>query len=408
MAPNESPNRITVVGIDGRRLTAVAVEIRGGDKPLRVVAAREAVLPRAGLRVRRIVHPVHMEIDILEVPNETTLVSTLTHLIDSPVMQNPLLGLMPPGSMHQFDERAGDSSTDETDLLIKALKGSHSSNPMAYPRLLWLKSDRSADGLVRLRVWWARFADTLLLANVLRQSKLKLLGMVSGKRSMLELLRERTESALSRELIVNVGRLSTLFAGRSEGAPDDFAHAIPVGIERYDQNYFTRLPASWPISHAENPEELSDGPLREEFDRWLNEVAASAARAKDRLEKATTSPAPLNVFMTGDHAANSAHHAQLEGALSTRIEPNALTGMARLEWAGGTDPAVQCEFALEAGGALAWARHEEDLSGMLLSGRRPNVIHPESLESVTSGLNQGECSIYVIQDPVSTVALRRR
>jgi len=407
--PLEIPPRVTVVSVDGRLVTCAVIRTDLPEGGLRIEGVRRALSPGPGIRVRRHRHPIHMEQDVLEMGDDAALTATLLKLVSHSGFANPILGILPAVCQHQFDDRVKAGGSAVQDLFHRALRTTQSSNPLAYPRLVWAKTEQLENtNEVRVRTWWARFADALMLAGLMRRSNLPFLGLVTGKRCILEALGLLKDLSDGPTMVIDIGRLRTLFSGAAPGR-ESFSLSIPVGLERNDQETFEVLHRAWCEEkfHKDHASGRVDEHVAREWNRYLAEVKSAALRAIDSSWDGEVAPDRVSIRLTGEGSSVPSATdtiARLIGQAVSSVTIEDLRGVRTSNEKHGHQIG---ETLVHLGAARSLFTYAEDSFGMMIAGRRPAVLNPDELEQAAAKLSRDPASLYVLNEPLTNIPIDR-
>ncbi len=239
-APAPPVERVTAIYLDGNTLMAAVVSLGERGKPivhaLRLIETEDLVE-----RVDRIPHPIFMNAEHMVFPAPDILSQALGVLLEVEEFRNPIVGVVPSDLVDSWTDESTCPSGEQRKRLGAGVRAVLDGNPYGYPKLLSfdLKKEGTNGGQPRVRLWSCRFDDVLSIADQLLRLELPFLGLVTGQRALTEVLQELHAAHSDAPIIViDIGKLRTTYVGMS-AADHTFAHAIPVGLARDDNRYFS-------------------------------------------------------------------------------------------------------------------------------------------------------------------------
>ncbi len=285
--------RITSLSVDGNSIMAAAVEIDGNR--LRVLAIEHRQTDHLVELIKRVRHPIFMEIHHRWFPGREEIRDHLSEILAKEEFQNPVLLALSPDKVNSAEETGPPGEGPSQHRRLSLLRRLMPSNPYGYPWLFYFREVPSSDGQRTTYLWTTRVSDILPLTEILRDLGATLLGLLPSQCTAHHLVASLRGYDPRRPVtICHVGKLRTVYMTRT-AAGSVLYNALPVGLARDDMHYFESIPR-----HTGEVEELGSrhgdlflspestpSPLvgrwisSPQFDctRLANQVARYAARA---------------------------------------------------------------------------------------------------------------------------------
>lgn len=231
---------VVVVGIEGNSLLLAAGERDASGVFLNHLDHHE--LDSLAEVVRRVRHPIFMNIDLTQYREPEMLAQRLGQMLQAPEIppDAPLVVLLPPDRA-QLDVRVV-AQPDVLPTIGQFLRGQFPNNPYEYPQLFRAQTHPHAEpGKVLLTQVMARLGEVMPLSQMARTLERPFGGVVLAQEGagwlIPRLLRRRSADSI---LMTDVGKLRTLYSVVRPGVPA-MHFTIPVGLARDDQHYFQTL-----------------------------------------------------------------------------------------------------------------------------------------------------------------------
>jgi hypothetical protein len=255
-----------------------------------------------------------------------------------------------------------------------------------------------------------RFDDMAQCAEQYQGRNTPFLGMVTGDRALNEVFSYMGRMDTSRPLaLVDVGKLRTLYLGGFLGRPL-FIHAIPVGLARDDQHYFTSITPT--LAHLDAidrqlgtllfPPDATPSPV---FDPLIStpqvdctRFSMQVARYADRTRRdllGMTGGSNSVFYVTGRASRLPGFRRYLESKTSVRFRRLDRRPVDGIHLEGNVTWPDVSDHLLPIGAALAYHRREATRQGLVLRDRRPENLVTADIDplSLTPG------NLYVIGSP---------
>jgi len=390
-------NRVTAVYLDGNTLMAASVSLDPGGRP-RIHALRLIETEDLVERVDRIPHPIFMNTEHLVFPQQDILSQALGILLEGEEFQHPIVGVMPPDLADLWiDERACNNG-EKRDRIGAGLKAVLDGNPYGYPKLfsydLLTEKQANSPSSGHVRIWTCHFDDVLGLADQLLRHELPFAGVVTGQRALIEVVKDAAGTNPEHPLIlIDIGKLRTTYVGVSE-MPRIVTHAIPVGLARDDNRYFSsfvptlqtlraleKSHGSLLISPDYTPTGLFDtypATPQMEVTRFASHVSEFATRLLTHMRQANSAPGNEVIALGGLPAASPGLHEYIETRTASAIRTFDEYAM-RIWDSDDSEALARAHNHLPViGGAIAFLRREQSRFGIVMRERRPQRFSASS------------------------------
>lgn len=407
--------RVTAVSIDGNTLQAAAVSLDAGAT-VNVHKLATMELDELVERVSRASHPIFMDVDFIEYPDQEYLHRALRALVEEPEFDNPFVGVMPAESVQEWRREGLDEPGRRERRLLRGLQSFQSANPYAYPKMFGYSVLKTAPGVIDVEIWSSRFDDVTVVAEqytALINPRRPFRGLVTGRRAIREMLFQMSEATGEDPVtMIDLGKLRTVYSGQQRGRPV-FTQAIPVGLARDDVHYFRAVPIRTDevIQLADEvgsllyPPDVTPSPLFDpqvsspqvDCTRFSVQVARYAYRVLHDLWSERAEAHEVRCVLTGLPTRLTSLRDFIEaktGAPMFKLERSLLP---RFQLGPGLNWNHVGYHCVPIGAAVAYLRRNEWRQGLILRDRRPVRLEPEQLGQTSFS----EEDIYVIEAPSS-------
>lgn len=234
--PLRPGGRLTVIGIDGNSIGAVAGRLCDGTVHLDAMLHAE---PEELVEsIHRMRHPVHMDVAVSVFRNRDFLRAQLKKILSQEVFRNPVVILLPPEKVDVAELIGRPTPAAGRERLERLVHAHLPYNPLSYPTVLTAQHLPIDEDHSLTRILVARLADLLPLIRLVRETGAKLAGLFAALSSADRVVRLLPATNSDRPTVLcNLGKLRTVYttlfpSGKALHFP------IPVGLARDDHEYF--------------------------------------------------------------------------------------------------------------------------------------------------------------------------
>lgn len=380
----------TALWIDGNSISAAAVQ--GFGDSFRLLAAKTVEASSLVERVLRLSHPIFMEAAAIDMQQGPAFREALEQVLGHFDWPRPIVGVFPAGLTALAREPASNGKAKGKRSLAAGLRQVLGPNPLLYPRLF-----EASEGAGGREFWAARLDDAALVGERLSSSMPGFDGLVSGRRALRQILRLCESEAHDLPItLVDAGKLWTHYASVFGGRVL-MDQAIPVGLARDDQHYYTSLSPTLAnvrkLSSAMGsilyPADATPSPLFDprqsspqiDSTRFALQVARYAARVECEILSVHPQTPALVFYLSGMASRVPGMRDYLEarsGIHFLRFDRRRIPGV---DLAPGLNWSIAADHLIPIGAAMAYLNRAESPSGMLLRGRRPQPVSPEQVRA---------------------------
>lgn len=237
---DKSPAKLTSLFIDGNSISVVATELDGDRVHVRGAVHRE--YPEVLELVKRLRHPVFMNLNICWYPDKEIIIRELRTLLEPEVFRNPVVCVLPSEKLQSYELEGPSDKASISARREELLAANLPANPFGYPCVITFHELPGRNGGGKTILTVSSLSDIVPLMEIVKAVGLPLRGIVPAQSASAQLLLSLNLPDEDEPIsLCHIGKLRTIYTNR---LPDGTLHhhPIPVGLLRDDMYYFESLP----------------------------------------------------------------------------------------------------------------------------------------------------------------------